>query len=171
MISTIEIERKFLLKSLPKISHDDKYEIEQYYLKNELGIWERARTYHSEKSGDCYIHTTKKLISKGVNMEDEYHLTKEEFEDFKKRCLAIGSDSKHISKERWIYKYGDSLKWEVDEFKSGYKLIIAEIELPTLNYKLTIPKYIKNVMLMEVTGMKQFNNRSLSIKINKNDKV
>jgi len=160
----LEIERKFLLKSLPQIKEDDIFQIEQYYLKNKNGIWERARTYHSEISGDCYIHTIKRSISKGVNMEDEFEMTKDEFEKFKDMCLSKKFDSRHISKERWIYKYGD-LKWEVDKFNSGYNLIIAEIELPTKKYRISFPDYINDVKLLEVTGLKQFSNRALSLKI------
>ena len=35
----IEIERKFLLKSLPDIEPSDRIKIEQYYYKNPEGIW------------------------------------------------------------------------------------------------------------------------------------
>jgi hypothetical protein len=165
MAANLEIERKFLLKCLPKRREDDIYQIEQYYLKNSAGIWERARTYHSEINGDMYIHTIKTSVSKGVNMEDEYQMTKDEFDSFREKCYKHGADSKHISKERWIYKDGP-LKWEVDKFNSGYNLIVAEIELPTEKYKLTVPQFIKDVMLLEVTGLKQFSNRALSLKIN-----
>jgi CYTH domain-containing protein len=160
----LEIERKFILKSLPNIKEDDILEIEQFYFKNKSGIWERARTYHSEKTGDKYVHTIKKSVSKGVNYEDEYEMTKDEFLEFKNICFTKGIESKHISKERWIYKVGN-LKWEVDKFKSGYHLIIAEIEVPTKKYKLIIPDFIQEVKLLEVTGLKQFSNRALSLNI------
>lgn len=166
----LEIERKFLLKSLPKIQEDDVFQIEQFYFRNSHGVWERARTYHSEKSGDLYIHTIKKSISKGVNLEDEYQMTLEEFEAFKQKCYKPGVDSRHISKERWVYKFGD-LKWEVDKFNSGYHLIIAEIELPEKKFRLQFPDFIKEVKLLEVTGMKQFSNRALSLKIAEHDKL
>lgn len=160
----LEIERKFLLKAMPSKSPDDVYVIDQYYLKNKSGVWERARTYHSEISGDMYIHTIKKTISKGVNIEDEKELTKEEFEIFKNKCLSGEYESRFITKERHIYKEGD-LKWEVDKFGSGYNLIVAEIEIPKKTFKITFPEYISEVLLLEVTGIKQFSNRSLSNKI------
>jgi CYTH domain-containing protein len=160
----LEIERKFLLKSMPSIEPDNVYEIEQYYLKNNKGVWERARTYHSEKTGDQYIHTIKKSIGKGINMEDEREMSPKEFQDFKKLCMSKKWESRHISKERWVYPFGD-LKWEVDKFKSGYHLIIAELEIPNKSFKFTFPKFIEEVKLLEVTGLKQFSNRALSIKI------
>ncbi len=159
----LEIERKFLLKCLPNKTPDDIIVIDQYYWKNSKGIWERARTYHSNLTGDKYVHTIKKSISKNVNIEDEREMSKEEFESFRLKCLK-NPNSKFIIKERHIYDQGP-LKWEVDVFDSGYHLIIAEIEIPKKNYKLTIPDYIEKVMLLEVTGLKQFSNRALSIEI------
>lgn len=162
----IEIERKFLLKSMPIIQPNEIFSIEQYYWKNKNDIWERARTYHSNINGDSYIHTIKKSISKGVNMEDEKTLTKAEFESFKNICLTKGEQAKFITKERWVYEIDSQLKWEVDKFNNDYHLIIAEIEIPSKNYKITIPNFIEELILLEVTGIKQFSNKSLSIRIN-----
>lgn len=159
----LEIERKFLLKAMPKKTPDDIFVIDQYYIKKS-GIWERARTYHSEISGDTYIHTIKKSVSKGVNIEDEKEITKEEFEDFKQNCLSGKYESRFISKERHVYKEAE-LKWEVDKFGSDYNLVIAEIEIPKKSFKINFPDYISEVLLLEVTGLKQFSNRSLSLKI------
>lgn len=161
----LEIERKFLLKSLPNIKPSQSIEIDQYYLKNSSGIWERARTWISDNGDTKYIHTIKKSVSKGVNMEDEYFMSEEDYTSFKNRCHLPGSDSRFIKKIRYIYPSGD-LYWEVDQFDNGYHLIVGEIEIPTKGYKLTIPDFIKEVMLLEVTGLKQFNNRNLSLKIN-----
>lgn len=162
----LEIERKFLLKSLPKIDATQKVEIDQYYLKNSSGIWERARTWNSSNGESKFIHTVKKNVSKGVDIEDEYDMTFDQFNDFKTKCLSSSNESRFIKKVRYIYPDGQ-LYWEVDEFDNGYKLIIAEIEIPKKTFKLTIPNFIKEVMLLEVTGMKQFNNRNLSLKISK----
>ena len=161
----LEIERKFLLKSLPNIEPDDILCIDQFYMKNEEGVFERARISVSQKTDETkYIHTVKALISNGVCSEDEHELTKDEFEDFKSKWITK-EDSTYISKRRFIYKFG-KLKWEVDMFESGYTLIVAEIEIPTRKYRLRIPDFIKEVLLIEVTGKQQFSNRSLSLKIN-----
>jgi CYTH domain-containing protein len=160
----LEIERKFLLKSLPKIEPDEIIKIEQYYLKNDEGVWERARTYHSNVRGDFWIHTIKKSLSKGVNIEDERHMSEKEFNLFVSKCKSGKWDSRFIEKERIIYKDGE-LKWEVDNFLSGYSLIIAELEVPKKRFKIQFPDFITDVMLLEVTGLKQFSNRSLSLPI------
>ena len=93
----LEIERKFLVKSLPTKKVDDVFKIEQFYLKNSEGIWERARTYHSSTdngialvkylAGDdsllkemlsyswvktCNITTTKQLFEK-FKLKDNFN--------------------------------------------------------------------------------------------------
>jgi CYTH domain-containing protein len=165
----LEIERKFIVKSLPSIDPDEILEIDQYYWKNGSGIWERARTYHSNVTGDYYMHTIKRPISRGVCEEIEHQLTKEEFDEFKVVALSEGEEARFIRKERWVYKDG-ILKWEIDKFKSGYNLIIAEVEIPKKSYRIKFPQFIKDIKLLEVTGLKQFSNRNLSLKI-KHDKL
>ena len=160
----LEIERKFLLKSLPNIKFDQAVKIDQYYFKNSSGIWERARTWDSSNGDFKFIHTIKKSVSKGVNIEDEYEMSKSEFKEFKNKCFSGKFEARFIEKVRYIYN-DSPLYCEVDVFGNDYKLIIAEIEIPKKTYKLIIPQFIKDVSLMEVTGLKQFNNRNLSIKI------
>jgi CYTH domain-containing protein len=160
----LEIERKFLLKSLPSIKPTEIINIQQYYYKNDSGIWERARTWNSNLNGLKYIHTIKKSVSKGVNLEDEHEMTEEEFLSFKDKCFDSDNDSKFLIKERWIYPDSE-LIWEVDIFKGDLNIVIAEVETPTKDYKVSIPKFISDKLLLEVTEHKQFSNRSLSSKI------
>ena len=162
----LEIERKFLLKSLPSINPTEIIKIEQYYHKNDSGVWERARSWNSNVNGMRYIHTVKKSVSKGVNLEDEYFMTKEEFNSFKETCFNSKNDSKFLTKERWIYP-DNELLWEVDLFKGDLNIIIAEVEIPTKRYKVNIPQFITDKLLLEVTEFKQFSNRSLSNLIKK----
>jgi CYTH domain-containing protein len=165
-MSKIEIERKFLLKTLPEIEPKDSVKIDQFYLRNSSGIWERVRKWESN-FGTRYIHTIKKNISKLENLEDEKDISEDEYIGFTQKCLSSKEDSKFIKKIRHIYPDGN-LNWEVDEFDNGYRLIIAEIEIPIKTFKLKIPTFIKKVSLLEVTGLKQFSNRSLSLDIAKN---
>ena len=171
MANQIEIERKFLLKSLPpNITPKDSILIEQLYTKNN-GIWERVRSWQSTKTGKKkWIHTIKANMGKGINMEDEKLITEKEFNDFRSNCFKAGVESRQINKVRHIYPDG-KLYWEVDEFKSGYSLIVAEIEIPQKDYKVNIPTYISDLILLEVTGLKQFSNRNLSLKISDNDRI
>jgi len=166
----IEIERKFLLKAIPDLEPVETIEIFQWYRKNSKGIWERARSCYSDKRGFYFVHTIKKTIGKGINEEDEKLITSDEFNKFIEKCKNPKSQSRYISKERLIYPHGD-LKWEVDVFNNGHHLIVAEIEIPTEDYDLDIPEFIKDKMLLEVTGMKQFSNKNLSNNVKKTEKT
>ncbi len=163
MASHLEIERKFLLKAMPDKKPSEIVEIDQWYWKNNKGIWERARSWNSSTEGLSWIHTVKKTLSKGVSLEDEKLMTKEEFNQFVERCKLYRKDSRFISKERWVYpNYDNELYWEVDKFNNGHHLIIAEIEIPKKSFKIVMPNFIKDKFLLEVTGIKKFSNRNLS---------
>lgn len=162
----VEIERKYLLKAMPDKKPDQVIKIEQWYWKNSLGIWERVRKCETNTNEIYFVHTIKKTISKGVNMEDEKIISIDEYNDFLSRCKFSESESRYITKERWVYQEGN-LKWEVDIFHSGHHLVVAEIEIPKKSYKVDIPYYIKEKLLLEVTGLKQFSNKNLSNVIEK----
>ena len=162
----IEIERKFLLKSTPDIKPTEIIKIKQWYLKVD-GIWERARSMESNLYGIKWVHTIKTRISDISNIEEEYDMDKNEFEDFVKRCKSSKQNVRYITKERRIYPDGE-LKWEVDVFSQKCHIIVAEIEIPTEDYELQIPEFIQKKNLLEVTGMKQFSNRSLSNRVKSN---
>ena len=163
----IEIERKFLLKALPDILPTEIVKIDQFYFKNKDGVWERVRQWNSNLYGKKWIHTVKTKISDFSNEEVEKEISKKEYEKFKKRCRDNKSNSKYIKKERLVYydNLNDDLYWEVDIFKDRCHIIIAEIEIPTEEYNLKIPEFISKKTLLEVTGLKQFSNRSLSVKM------
>ena len=163
MMKMIEIERKFLLKSKPDIKPVEIIKIKQWYLKVD-GIWERARSMESNLYGIKWVHTIKTRISDVSNIEEERDLSKKEFEDFVKICKSPNQTSRYITKERRIYPDGD-LKWEVDVFSQKCHIIVAEIEIPTEDYELQIPEFIQKKNLLEVTGLKQFSNRSLSNRV------
>ena len=160
----LEIERKFLLKAMPDVLPTEVVKIDQFYFKNKEGVWERVRQWNSNLYGRKWIHTVKTKLSEFSNEEIEKELTKKEYEKFKKRCRQNKSNSRYIKKERWIYPDGD-LYWEVDIFKDKCHIIIAEIEISSEDYDLNIPEFISKKTLLEVSGLKQFSNRSLSIKM------
>lgn len=159
----IEIERKFLLKAIPDLKPTEVIKIKQWYLKID-GIWERARSMDSNIYGIKWVHTIKTRISDISNIEEEWDMDKNEFDDFVKRCKSSKQNARFITKERRIYPDGE-LKWEVDVFSQKCHIIVAEIEIPTEDYELEIPEFIQKKSLLEVTGLKQFSNRSLSNRV------
>lgn len=160
----IEIERKFLLKAMPDVLPTEVVKIDQFYFKNKEGVWERVRQWNSSLYGKKWVHTIKTKISDFSNEEVEKDITKLEYEEFKKECRENKSNSRYIKKDRYIYPDGN-LYWEVDIFKDKCHIIIAEIEIPSEDYDLDIPEFISKKTLLEVSGQKQFSNRSLSIKL------
>lgn len=159
----IEIERKFLLKAIPDLKPAEVIKIKQWYLKVD-GIWERARSMDSSIYGIKWVHTIKTRISDISNIEEEWDMDKGEFDDFVKRCKSSKQNARYITKERRVYPDGE-LKWEVDVFSQKCHIIVAEIEIPTEDYELEIPEFIQKKNLLEVTGLKQFSNRSLSNRV------
>jgi CYTH domain-containing protein len=161
----IEIERKFLLKGMPSVEPHEIIDINQWYWKNKEGIWERARSWNSNKTGLKWVHTVKTFISVGVQEEIEKNLTEEEFNKFVERCKLKSEEARYITKQRWIYPVDRGLYWEVDMFDTGHHLVVAEIELPKKSAKFTTPDFIQEKILMEVTSMKQFSNKNLCNKL------
>jgi CYTH domain-containing protein len=106
-------------------------------------------------NGDVVIYKTKKTnISKGVNMEEETTLTLDEL-----NAIDL-SNSLSIKKIRTVVKY-KGLKFEIDKYE-GINIVILEVELDDLEQKINIPKYIEKEILYEVTGIKEFSNKSLA---------
>jgi CYTH domain-containing protein len=160
----IEIERKYLLKGMPDTEPNEKIKIQQFYFKNKEGIWERARVMDYGQGNKKYVHTIKTRISDIANDEQEKSLTEDEFEKFKKKCRKYKGSSRFLKKERWVYQVGD-MKWEVDMFKGDINMVIAEIEIPSEDFQVEIPEHIQKKVLLDVSDMRQFGNRSLSSKM------
>lgn len=113
----MEIERKFLIPSLPDdLSTYDHHHIEQGYLCT-------APVVRIRKEDDLYYMTYK---SKGMMVREEYNLplTKESYDHLKPKADGIV-----ISKTRYLIPYNDALTIELDVFHDDYEgLWLAEVE-------------------------------------------
>ena len=147
-----EIERKFLLKRFPKLEKiNTVYQIQQWYHSDGF----RYRYQVEIPNGDVKIFKTRKTnISKGVNQEEEAILSQNEFNE-----LDL-SNSLSVKKIRTVVKYKGH-KLEIDKY-DGLNIVILEVELEDLNEKIPMPKYIDKEILYEVTGIKEFSNKSLA---------
>lgn len=147
-----EIERKFLLKRFPKLEKiNTVYQIQQWYHSDGF----RYRYQVEITNGDVKIFKTKKTnISKGVNQEEETILSQNEFNE-----LDL-NNSLSVKKIRTVVKYKGH-KLEIDKYE-GLNIVILEVELEDLNEKIPMPKYIDKEILYEVTGIKEFSNKSLA---------
>jgi CYTH domain-containing protein len=143
----IEIERKFLLKRLPNIKFDSHDRMEQCYCPKG-----RFRLVLNNKMSCLQTNKTEKRP--GVYEEDEKTVSANFL------AKSYQSKTKSLSKVRHYKKVG-KLTWEVDEYL-GMNVIVAEIELPTEKYDLKLPKFIKDVLIMEVTKFPEFKNSNLA---------
>jgi len=116
----MEIERKYLLRSLPEHLESYPYkEIEQGYLNTEPVV--RIR-----RSDDTYTLTYK---GKGLMVREEYNLplNAESFAHLKEKI-----DGRLIKKRRYLIPLGDSHTIELDIFEGGLApLQLAEVEFAT----------------------------------------
>lgn len=150
----IEIERKFLLKSPPKIAFDYYFNIHQFYLGKDKT---RLRIVSQESKSIVYWKNIKNRLSDLSNEEIDDVITKDEFEELKKDAIS------EIRKRRLIKIVGND-KWEIDIF-SNIQLIVAEVEIPSETYDLKIPDFISDNLIMEVSTLKEFSNRRLAVKL------
>ena len=152
----LEIERKYLLKRLPtQIKWDLIINIKQYYLPD------KTRIRESFTNGEyTYVKCNKTLLSKNPRVYDEVEilLAKDKF-------IALLKKAKRgLMKTRFIKKVQGKLKWEVDVYED-LDLVVAELEIPSRKFKIKIPRFISDVLIMDVTKFSEFTNRSLSEKI------
>ena len=152
MSEVLEFERKFLLLKLPPLKADTVSHIEQHYLDNN----ERIRRKSTQGQEDIFYHTIKKNLRPGVNSEDEKKITREEYYSLLEKSKSF------IVKKRHYYNIGE-VRWEIDVFEN-MNLIVAEVEYPSEDYVINIPKFISNVILLEVTNLREFSNRNISKK-------
>lgn len=160
MNTHLEIERKFLLKRKPKAPSVKRLDMEQYYTPNgryrHTVDWSNG-PLRSDKPQHTYVREVKKRISPGVYEEsDPEYLTEAQYLE------AIKSATKSIAKTRFIMMDGDN-KWEIDCYK-GILLVTAELEVKTEEELKTssIPDFIKDVLILEVTGNSAYSNFNLA---------
>ena len=116
-----EIERKFLIKSLPNLANLKNFKIKQGYISTKpvLRIRQKDNKYFFTFKGKGFL--------KRVEFEQE--ITKDEFENLLKKV-----ESKIIEETRYIYPLENGLFAEIDIFEKPFENIyIAEVEFSDLN--------------------------------------
>lgn len=159
----VECERRFLLKRVPHTEYDKIIKIEQDYLTdiNSVKV-ERVRlsTIISDDI-DIFTHTIKEPLSSFSVNETEREISYHEHEEL------LRNSNRQIRKMRYVKNTDNNLKWEID-MMLDMDLTIAEIEVPNEDYELVLPKYIKDNLIMEITGMNEFSNSVLAVE---NEKI
>lgn len=153
-VAEYEIERKFLLSALPRMPDPvDVLDIDQGYLPG-VRFVERLRRQQDREGHTRYFRTVK--IGIGVQrMELEEETDARTFEH-----LWLLTDGRRLRKRRYVIPDGDRY-WEVDEFLDR-DLVLAEMEIPTVETEITVPEWLRPVLVRDVTGERKYTNRSLA---------
>ncbi len=147
-----EIEKKFLLRSLPTGAAKGT-EIRQGYLS--VGNPEVRVRAKGEK-----FFLTGKSGAGFVRQEEEYEILKEIFD-----ILWALTGNARIEKTRYEIVADDGLKWEIDEFQISRieRLFLAEVELPNESVVPEIPPAIAEVIERDVTDEEAYKNKNLAV--------
>ena len=147
----LEIEHKYkvLNESYKKLS-EKSYSIAQGYLCRE-----KERTVRVRVRDDKGFLTIKGVTNVDSRAEFEYEIPVEEANELLKMCEPV-----IIEKTRYIVPFDGNI-WEVDEFHGVHEgLTIAEIEIPTSDYKYNTPDFVGE----NVTDDVRYYNSTLSKK-------
>jgi adenylate cyclase len=139
-----EIERKFLLDKLPngiKLMSKDVYEIRHGWLPGDV-IKDRWG-WNNKHGKSNYMRAIK--FGEGISrLEAQEHVPEKLFREI--WPLTV---DKRLNKVRFCVE-DDGLLWEIDTFLDRH-LYLAEIEIPTKDYKIKIPEWLKPCINSEVT--------------------
>lgn len=147
----LEIERKYLLTALPRFPATlDVLEIDQGYLPGVV----RLRHQRSTSGREQFFRTVKQGV--GVQrMETEDEIDRKTFDELWPQTLG-----KRVRKRRYVVPNGDD-HWEIDEFLDR-ELVLAELEFDDPEMTVTIPDWLKPVLVRDVTDEPSYTNRSLA---------
>lgn len=151
--STLEIERKYLLKGLPpKMPDANTLTIEQGYIPGER-LLERLRAVEVGRQR-TYFRTVK--VGAGlVRTELEEEASAEVF-----KAMWPLTRGKRLTKRRHRVPDGD-FTWDIDEF-TDRELVLAEIELPSAETPVELPAWLDPWVVREVTGEAAYLNSTLA---------
>ncbi|MDP8241329.1 MAG: CYTH domain-containing protein [Candidatus Hatepunaea meridiana] len=146
---SIEIERKFLVKSDAWRKDAKGNRIRQGYISTDKQSTVRVRTVDNKG------YLTIKGISIGISRaEYEYEIPLKDADEMLSTLCVYSI----IEKTRYKIDYG-GLVWEVDEFEGdNLGLIVAEVELTDENQEVELPDWIGG----EVTGDPRYFNSNLA---------
>ncbi len=160
----LEIERTFLLDSMPSLPAGARVlRIEQGYLperpgrrRDPLAEGRLRRTVHPDGAVVC-THTLKH--GKGlVRREVERTIPADEFERRWPRTAG-----RRLTKTRHCVPEGDLL-WEIDRY-DGLDLVLADVELPTPETRVTLPAWLAPHVIRDVTDEPEYRNYRIALRI------
>jgi CYTH domain-containing protein len=154
-VEGIEIERKYLLSALPKRMPKRRLErIAQGYLPGERLI-ERVRRVRAGEETRYY--RTVKGGSGLARIEIEEECSAATF-----AALWRLTKGRRVLKRRHLVTH-EGREWAVDEFTDREEqLVLAEVELPTIDAEVVLPPWLAPLVVREVTGEPAYVNAVLA---------
>ncbi|HEX6912018.1 MAG TPA: CHAD domain-containing protein, partial [Longimicrobium sp.] len=149
-----EIERKFLLKGMPRLPKGAvRTDIAQGYLPG-ARLQERVRRVLRRGEAPRYYRTVK--LGTGISrMEVEEEADEDTF-----RRLWRLTKGRRVRKRRYRVAEG-GLTWEIDRFR-GRDLVLAEVELPSEDHAVELPEWLRGHVVRDVTGEDAYVNVNLA---------
>jgi len=149
-----EIERKYLLRSLPERVRDaQSVEVDQGYLPG-TRINERIRRMRSAEGARFF-----RTIKMGSGLE-RFELEEEITEAFFTTVWPLTRGAR-VFKRRYFLPEGDVV-WEIDEFLDRSGLWLAEVELESVHQRVKIPEWLEPAVEREVTDEREYTNHALA---------
>lgn len=160
----LEIERKFLLSTVPDLTDPllagaEVKRIHQTYLAVDTPARVRVRRVVSADEAVSFWHTTKHKVGPGIRDEVEAEITSAEYE----ALLALKDPKRHtVVKDRYVFGF-DGNVFELDHVTSPRELWLLEVELSAVE-DLTAPISLPLGVALddEVTGKKGFSNAAIA---------
>jgi CYTH domain-containing protein len=151
----LEIERKFLLTSLPALpDRAEAHRMEQGYLPDDPGRLRRS-------VGPDGIPVCTLTVKSGqglVRREDERTISEPEFARLWPRTAG-----RRLAKMRYRVDEG-GLVWEIDRY-DGLDLVLAEVELPSAETEITVPEWLRPHVVREVTDESEYQNYEIALRL------
>ncbi len=166
MAAGLEIERVWLLSGFPEIpasvlAQTERWEIEQGYLPL---LADRAGEEFPEgrirriQTGDQRV-ICRHTIKRGTGIvREEIERDMEECEFMRLWPATLG---RRITKRRWRMPV-DGLLWELDVFHE-LPLVMLEVELPAEDTVISMPKWLQERVIREVSSDPRYRNAALAI--------
>jgi len=149
----LEIERKWLLSSLPpRVLDITPATLQQGYLPGESLVERIRRTTGGD--GTHWVRTVK--LGRGMaRIEVEENTT-----DALGAALFALTPGRRVTKLRYAVPDG-ALTWEIDDF-TDRDLVLAEVELPSVETTVVIPSWLAPYIVRDVTDEHAFTNWMLA---------
>lgn len=170
----IETERKFLIKrpdtAVLKAQGGRVMHITQTYLMINDGSGEECRVRRiREGEKTTYVFTEKKRITAVSRYENEYEITKDEYD----KLISEAEAPRQLTKTRYAFPYGErTVEIDVYPRRIGGRGLdgraVLEVEMESESERLILPEFIE--IERELTGKKEFSNKSMAKPLPKGEK-